>query len=119
MTVRRILCRRCNRRVCTPRLRGTGVRRDHFHHRTGGGQQWGLSIVLALNGVPAGGDIDTDSATAQLEGQPLDVSVDSATDTDTINQTTLLVMDTSDSMAGEKLDSAKERRSAICGVCPR
>jgi tight adherence protein B len=68
-----------------------------------------IQFVLALNEVPAGASIEAEEATASLDGQALGLSVDSLSDSGDITQTTLLVMDTSDSMLQDgKLDGAKE-----------
>jgi tight adherence protein B len=72
---------------------------------TGDGQ---LSFVVTLEGVPSGADIDTDNATASIEGFALAPDVQSLSDAGDVSQTALLVMDTSDSMAGEKLRAAKD-----------
>ena len=67
-----------------------------------------LSFVVTLDAVPTDADIDTDNASASLEGQPLSPDVESLSDAGEISQTALLVMDTSDSMAGENLTAAKD-----------
>src|SRR5262245_41084836 len=68
-----------------------------------------LRFVVALNDVPAGAEIDTDSVTASLDGEPLDPAVELASENNDLTQTALLVMDTSNSMnEGGKLDTAKE-----------
>jgi tight adherence protein B len=78
-----------------------------------------LSIVLALSGVAPGADIDTRTVSASLEGQPLDPSVESASESSDITQTTLLVMDTSDSMNRDgKLDGAKDAARQFLEAVP-
>jgi tight adherence protein B len=78
-----------------------------------------IQFVLALNEVPAGASIEAEEATASLDGQALDLSVDSLSDSGDITQTTLLVMDTSDSMLQDgKLDGAKEAAEQFVGTVP-
>ncbi len=77
-----------------------------------------LDFVVALNDVPADASIDLDEASATLEGIPLDVSVQELSDDSTLNQTALLVMDTSDSMDGEKLDAAKDAAVQFIDAVP-
>ncbi len=77
-----------------------------------------LSFVVTLDGVPAGADIDTDNATASIEGQALAPDVQSLSDSGDVSQTTLLVMDTSDSMAGEKLTAAKDAARQFVNAVP-
>lgn len=66
-----------------------------------------LSIVVSLSGVPAGTGVDERDVTASIEGIPLDPSVESISGNRNLDQVAMLVMDTSDSMAGEKLSTAK------------
>ncbi len=76
-----------------------------------------LSFVVTLDGVPSGADIDVDNVTASLEGQALTPDVQSLSDAGDLTQNALLVMDTSDSMAGEKLTAAKDAaRQFVEGV---
>ncbi len=77
-----------------------------------------LSFVVTLDGVPSGADIDTGSATASIEGLALDADVQSLSDANEISQTALLVMDTSDSMAGTKLDAAKDAARQFVQAVP-
>lgn len=77
-----------------------------------------LSFVVTLDGVPAGADIDTDNASASIEGQALTPDVQSLSDAGDISQTALLVMDTSDSMAGEKLAAAKDAARQFVEAVP-
>ena len=77
-----------------------------------------LSFVVTLDGVPAGADIDTDNTSASLEGQTLAPDVESLSDASEISQTALLVMDTSDSMAGEKLAAAKDAARQFVEAVP-
>lgn len=78
-----------------------------------------LTFAVTLDGVPAGASIDTDNATANLEGQALEPDVQSLSDAGDITQTTLLVMDTSDSMAGEKLAAAQDAARQFVSEVPR
>jgi tight adherence protein B len=78
-----------------------------------------LNIVVALNDVPSGADIDSNNVTASLQGQPLDPSVQSASDAESLTQTTYLVMDTSDSMnQNDKLQSAKDAARQFIEAVP-
>ena len=77
-----------------------------------------VSFVVTLDGVPAGADIDTDNTTASIEGQALNPDVQSLSDAGDISQTALLVMDTSDSMAGEKLTAAKDAARQFVEAVP-
>lgn len=77
-----------------------------------------LSIVVSVNGVPVGTGIDERDVTASIEGIPLDVRVESLSDNSDLDQTAMLVMDTSDSMAGEKLTAAKEAATDFVAGMP-
>ena len=66
-----------------------------------------LSIVVALDAVPAGTNVDERNVTATVEGQEMSVDVESLAGNDAVAQSALLVMDTSDSMAGVRLEAAK------------
>ena len=78
-----------------------------------------MSIVLALNDLAPDADVDTENVSATLEGQPLDLVVESASDSSDITQTTLLVMDTSDSMNQDnKLQDAKEAAELFIDAVP-
>ncbi|MCZ3387385.1 MAG: type II secretion system F family protein [Actinomycetia bacterium] len=77
-----------------------------------------LSFVVTLDGVPTGATIETDDASVSLEGQTLDPSVQSLSDADDVTQTALLVMDTSDSMAGEKLAAAQNAARQFVSAVP-
>jgi len=77
-----------------------------------------ISFVVTLDGVPAGADIDIDNATASIEGQALAPDVQSLSDAGDISQTALLIMDTSDSMAGEKLAAAKDAARQFVNAVP-
>lgn len=78
-----------------------------------------LSVVVALSGVVPGADIDTRTVAASIEGQPLDPSVESASDSNDITQTTLLIMDTSDSMnQDDKLAGAQDAAKQFIAAVP-
>jgi tight adherence protein B len=78
-----------------------------------------LNIVVALSDVPSDANIDSNNVTASLQGQPLDTSVESASDAGTLTQTTYLVMDTSDSMnQDDKLQGAKDAARQFVEAVP-
>jgi len=77
-----------------------------------------LTIVVALNGVPSGTGVDESGVTASVEGIDLDVGVEAISDTNDLDQTAMLVMDTSDSMAGEKLTAAQDAASDFVAGIP-
>ena len=77
-----------------------------------------VSFVVTLDGVPAGASIDTDNASASLEGQALEPDVQLLSDASEVTQTALLVMDTSDSMAGDKLTAAKDAARQFVSSVP-
>ncbi len=77
-----------------------------------------LSFVVTLDGVPADATIETDNVSASLEGQALDPDVQSLSDAGDVTQTALLVMDTSDSMAGDKLAAAQDAARQFVSAVP-
>lgn len=78
-----------------------------------------LSVVVALNDVPTGAEVDADALTASLQGQELDPSVELASESSDVTQTTFLVMDTSDSMNQDgKLDNAKDAANQFLESVP-
>ncbi len=77
-----------------------------------------LAIVVSLNGVPVGTGVDERDVTASVEGIPLDVRVEAISESSDIEQTAMLVMDTSDSMAGEKLTAAQAAASDFVAAIP-
>ena len=77
-----------------------------------------LTIVVSLNEVPVGAQVNERDVTASVEGVPLDVRVESISETSDLKQTAMLVMDTSDSMAGDKLDAAKVAASDFVAGVP-
>jgi tight adherence protein B len=78
-----------------------------------------LRFVVSLSGVPAGADVDTGATKATLQGLELDPSVQAASDTSDLTQTTYLVMDTSDSMNQDgKLGAAKDAARQFLEAVP-
>ena len=78
-----------------------------------------LSVVLGLSGMAPGADVDTNNVSVSLDGQPLDPSVEAASDNSDITQTTYLVMDTSDSMnENGKLASAQDAAKQFVEAVP-
>ncbi len=77
-----------------------------------------LNFVVTLDGVPAGATVETDNASASLEGQALEPDVQSLSDAGDVTQTALLVMDTSDSMAGDKLAAAQDAARQFVSAVP-
>ncbi len=77
-----------------------------------------VSFVVTLDGVPADASIETNNASASLEGQTLTPDVQSLSDASDVTQTALLVMDTSDSMAGDKLTAAKDAARQFVSSVP-
>jgi tight adherence protein B len=67
----------------------------------------GLTIVFTASNLPSGTTIDPSSVTVTLGGQKVSAVAKAANGTTQVQRTSVIVLDTSGSMAGAKLTSAK------------
>ncbi|MBZ5734308.1 type II secretion system F family protein [Nocardioides sp. TRM66260-LWL] len=75
--------------------------------------------VEMLVSVPRGADVRLDGVTATIAGQPAgQVSAQPASATDAVRRTTVLVVDTSPSMRGERFAAAKQAAATFLDTVP-
>ncbi len=74
-----------------------------------------LQILVS---VPADATVDTDSVAVELDGQEASATAAPADSTTSVRRTAVLVMDTSNSMRGTRLESAKAAASLFLSTVP-
>ena len=72
---------------------------DHVEHSDG--------KVQLLVSVPGGSEVDLGSVKVTIDGKQVDATAETAANTNDVQRTTVLAIDTSDSMKGPKIDAAK------------
>jgi tight adherence protein B len=72
---------------------------DHAEHADG--------QVQLLVSVPGDGDVDLDSVSVTFDGVEVDATAQAAANTDDVQRTTVLAIDTSNSMSGNRITEAK------------
>lgn len=86
---------------------------DHVQARGGS-----VQLVVSLGDIDDGDSFDLDSVAVSFEGQPLQATAESLSDTGDVRRTTVLAMDVSDSMTGRKFDEAKAAAKAFLAEVP-
>lgn len=75
-------------------------------------------VLFSLPDLPDGVVPDVDTLVATVDGEPQQVEATLAADDDSIRRQTVLVMDTSDSMAGQPFDAARDAALAFVDQAP-
>lgn len=76
-----------------------------------------VSLVLAVDGVPGGAPVDAADLAVTVDGKPVEAAVESLAGSD-IRRTTILALDASRSMAGERFEAAKSAAKAFLAAAP-
>jgi tight adherence protein B len=84
------------------------------HVTTEGGE---VSVLLSVDGLPRGETPDTDSILASVNGEDVD-AVATPVKGGEVDRITILVIDASKSMAGERIESAKTAARAFLEAAP-
>lgn len=71
-----------------------------------------------LVSIPGDVDVDYDSVVVNVDGSPVDASAQAATNSDEVKRTTVLAIDTSNSMAGDRIEAAKEAALTYLATVP-
>lgn len=86
---------------------------DQFEVRGDDGQ-----VLVSLPDLPDGVVPDVDTVTATVDGEQVDVEASLASEDTTVERTSVLVIDTSDSMAGKPFVAAREAASTFVEQAP-
>ena len=95
-----------------PAFAADGINIDHVQSEDGKG-----SILLGVDQLPGGVAPDLDSVTVTIDGEEVDASAETV-EGGTVERTTILVLDASNSMAGEKLAAATSAIDAFLTAAP-
>lgn len=75
------------------------------------------SLKLLVS-IPGDVDVDYDSVVVNVGGSPVDATAQAATNSDEVKRTTVLAIDTSNSMAGDRIEAAKEAARTYLATVP-
>lgn len=84
---------------------------DHSEVRDG--------TLRLLVSVPARGEVDLDGVEVEVGGKAADAVADAATGNSTVRRTTVLAIDTSNSMRGERITAAKRAAALFLDSAPK
>jgi tight adherence protein B len=83
---------------------------DHAEHSDG--------QLRLLVSVPAGGEVDMDSVRVTIDGESAEATAEAAASTDTVRRTTVLAIDTSNSMKGDRITEAQAAARTYLDTVP-
>jgi tight adherence protein B len=83
---------------------------DHAEHSKG--------QVKLLVSVPGDAEVDLDSVSVTFDGKKVEATAETASSNDDVQRTTVLAIDTSDSMAGARIEAAKTAAMTYLDTVP-